>query len=334
MTQEAGFCRKKRPKHLPPWKTAAPALCGIFCLLLLFRNSRVAMDAIQRGLEICAKTVIPSLFPFMILSEILIKSNAASLIPKPLLCPLMRLWNLPAAGCFCALMGMACGFPVGAKCAASAYERGEITKEEAADLLAFSATPSPAFLMGTVGIALWNSARFGTALLVTILLLAITEGAVLGRKRKKRAPSPDFREHFSIQPSLPLFRILTDSIPTAIAGILSVCAYVIFFSALMGALEAASGQIAMPAFLRGFLFTLPELTGGVTAAARLPTAQAIPITAFGAGWAGLSVHCQIFSVSESLSFSYGTYFLRRLLFAIACALAFAAACYFFPSLMG
>ena len=48
---------------------------SLFCLLLIFKNGEIASEYIHRGLLLCARSVIPSLFPFMVLSELLIRGG-------------------------------------------------------------------------------------------------------------------------------------------------------------------------------------------------------------------------------------------------------------------
>ncbi len=51
-------------------------LMSTFCFILVLRNSDAAIEYMGRGLTLCARTVIPSLFPFMVISELLVSSGA------------------------------------------------------------------------------------------------------------------------------------------------------------------------------------------------------------------------------------------------------------------
>ena len=46
--------------------------CG--CLAVLILDSRTAIEGARAGLEICLHTVLPSLFPFMFLSSMLVEA--------------------------------------------------------------------------------------------------------------------------------------------------------------------------------------------------------------------------------------------------------------------
>ncbi len=307
---------------------------ALFCLLLILRNSQIAIEYINRGLLLCAKTVIPSLFPFMVLSELLVSGGIENALPKWALSPLRRLFGLPDAGCCAVLLGMLCGFPVGAKCALLAFERGALTREEVSRVLTFSNNPSSAFLISAVGVSLWGSRRFGVALYATVLTVSVITGILANQLQKKDT------ESFSVSsdsycPMRPLTgaKLFTESVRSATGSILLVCAYVIFFSALMGTLNIVLAAFDLPASISTFLFCLFEISGGVSQASALGnTTLAAALCAFAAGWSGLSVHCQVLSVCDGKGFSFRAYFLAKLLQGLFAALLFGLLVLLFPSL--
>ena len=175
----------------------------VFSLALLLRRADVARDCMRQGLSICARAVVPSLFPFMVLSELLVASGAGEWFFSPLCRPLGKLLGLSRAGCCAVVLGLLCGFPVGARCAILAYEKGAMQKNECERVIACSSIPSSAFLISTVGTTLWNDTRFGTLLYVTSVLMALFCGFLLYvlQKRKEKgsaqAPlSPPTKMHF------------------------------------------------------------------------------------------------------------------------------------------
>ena len=74
---------KKKAQRLPLGELCFGWFC-LFCLVLILKNTQVAMEYIHQGLRLCAKTVIPSLFPFMVISEILVSSGMGATILRPL----------------------------------------------------------------------------------------------------------------------------------------------------------------------------------------------------------------------------------------------------------
>ena len=115
---------------------------ALFCLFLILRNPDVAIEYITSGLRLCAVTVIPSLFPFLVLSELIVSGGIGRLLLRPVSGLLAGLFRLPPDGCCAILLGMFCGFPVGARAAVSAYDAGRLTRDEAERVICASTNPS------------------------------------------------------------------------------------------------------------------------------------------------------------------------------------------------
>ena len=307
---------------------------SLFCLLLILKNSEIAITYIHQGLALCAKTVVPSLFPFMVLSEIIVGGQTGTGVPDRITYPLQKLFRLPAAGCTSVLLGMLCGFPVGAKCAVLAFEQGKLSKSEAEQTIAFSNNPSSAFLISAVGVSLWGNRRFGTALYVCTLFASLLCGILLARVTKKDEYVPQKATYAPHKSKINPITLFTSAVSSATKSILTVCAYVIFFSALVGTLGILLGQLNLPPWLSAPLFCVFELSGGVSQAAALGNrTQAALLTAFAAGWSGLSVHCQILSVCDGKTLSLRRYFLAKILQALICPLLLYLLLCFFPELI-
>lgn len=131
-----------RNKHL--W-TGAGAFIGMLILIL---DGRTALEGARQGIELCLKTVVPSLFPFFLLSILLTSSFMGSSLP--ILRPLGRLCRVPKGAESLLVSGFLGGYPVGAQSVATAYRAGRLSKQEAERLLAFCNNAGPAFLFGMV----------------------------------------------------------------------------------------------------------------------------------------------------------------------------------------
>lgn len=106
-------------------KIAGPLL-GILlagCMLLMLIHPSSSLDAALRGLAVWWDVLFPSLFPFFVISEIMLGFGIVHLFGA-LLDPLMRpLFNIPGSGGFVAAMGYVSGYPVGAKLTAKLREQ-------------------------------------------------------------------------------------------------------------------------------------------------------------------------------------------------------------------
>lgn len=118
----------------------------LFLIFYLFLDPVRALQASKNGLDLWLHTLLPTLLPFMILSNLLIHTQAV----ERLLTPLQAFWNrflgLSPYGAYAFLLGMLCGYPMGAKLTGDLYGAGRITRGEADYLLTFCNNASPMFL--------------------------------------------------------------------------------------------------------------------------------------------------------------------------------------------
>lgn len=315
-----------RTVHFTEW-TPGQVCFGffaVFCLFLILRNPDIAIEYMTSGLRLCAKTVIPSLFPFFVLSELIVSGGIGNILLRPFSGILSGVFRLPPDGCCALLLGMFCGFPVGARAAVSAYDRGALTRDEAERVICASTNPSSAFLLNAVGVSLHMCRRYGSMLLAATLSSAVLLGILLARVPQKGSdasiavsPAPVSERYKSGA------QFFTDAIRSALTGMLTVCAYVVFFSAFCGTLTVLANRLQLPDAVRAAVFCLFELTGGVSVAASLksPVFSAV-LTAFAVGWSGLSVHCQVLSICDGRGLRMRKYFLCKFLHGILTAAIF------------
>ncbi len=306
---------------------------SLFCLLLILRNPDIAIQSISSGLRLCAVTVIPSLFPFLVLSELIVSGGVGRLLLRPISRPLSVLFRLPADGCCAVLLGMFCGFPVGARAAVSAYDSGRLTRDEAERVICASTNPSSAFLLNAVGVSLHGNRRYGSALLAVTVFSGLLLCILLGRMPKTDdSPISPAKSAVAV-PQKSGAQFFTDAVRSALTGMLTVCAYVIFFSAFCGTLTVLADCLRLPEAVRASVFCLFELSGGVSAASALREPRlSAALTAFAVGWSGLSVHCQVLSVCDGRGFRMSRYFLCKLLHGGLTVVGFLLVLRLFPSL--
>lgn len=70
------------PRRYPSFGQVFFCLMSTFCFVLILRNPDVAIEYMGRGLSLCARTVIPSLFPFMVISELMVRSGAGEALGR------------------------------------------------------------------------------------------------------------------------------------------------------------------------------------------------------------------------------------------------------------
>jgi sporulation integral membrane protein YlbJ len=281
-----------------------------------------SIAAARDGLELCANVIIPSLFPFFVLSTLVVETGVTRYLGR-LLEPVMRpLFNV-GGGCVAAfVLGFIGGYPVGAKTVISLFENGDCTKTEAERLLSFCNNSGPAFIFGVVGAGVFSSSMIGLLLYLAHSFASIIVGILFrgwGRSGKRsggaRKAAPPAPENFAAA--------FTGSVKSSVQSMINICGFVIFFTVfirllfisgfipwLAGLLGVLLGPLGFDSrwaerLLTGFI----ELSSGVwslkDAAGQLT--GSVAMAAFMLGWAGLSVHCQVLSFIGSSGLSVRTY---------------------------
>ena len=301
---------------------------AIFLLLLL--RSDIAIEYMNKGLKLCVYTVIPSLFPFMVISELIVSSGVIQRLGRAVSGLFRLLFGVGEnEGCAC-LLGAICGFPIGARTLCTMYDRGMISREEAERALTFCNNPGSAFVISAVGGSLFGSRQLGVMLYACVLLSAVAVG-ILGRLFFKK--SEHTRTHSALVRPTEEDGILAfvAAIRNSAASMLTVCACVAFFSSLVGCLGAMLEGLRLPKALLAALFGFFEISGGAGMAAETePLVAAILLCAAGLGWSGLSVHLQIAAICAGRGLSLKPYFIAKAAQGMLCALIMGVMLKLFP----
>src|SRR5690625_3429201 len=147
-------------------KTILLASMTILITFLLIKFPDQAFEASIRALKMWWEIVFPSLLPFFITAELLIGFGVVKFIGV-LFEPIMRpLFNVPGVGSFAWVMGMASGYPSGAKISVRLREEKQITQVEAERLLSFTNASSPLFIFGAVSVGFFHDPKLGLLIAV------------------------------------------------------------------------------------------------------------------------------------------------------------------------
>lgn len=113
-------------------------------------SPREVFSGAEDGLLLWFNTVFPTLFPFMLVSGLMMAGGGLSVISGFFGKVLGRIFAVSDSGAFAVLTGFLCGYPMGAKVAADLLRSGRITKSEGQYLLSFCNNTSPSFIINFV----------------------------------------------------------------------------------------------------------------------------------------------------------------------------------------
>lgn len=275
---------------------AAAALCGLMAILVIF--SAAAKNGAREGMALCENLLIPSLLPMMMLSNTLVSSDANRLFTRLFGGLTEALLRLPRQATGAVILGLTCGYPVGAVLTASLRESGVISESEARRLLRFNCCGGIAFTVTAVGSITLHSAHTGSALLFINITAALLYAAADGLLHRKE-PLTDLSAGGS---SLSAAEALPAAVTASIKGLAAMCAMIVFFSALAAVLPVPSP-----------LLPLLEITKGVCQSeAPIP----LPYLAFFLSFGGLCLHLQLFVSIRAIGMSYYDFLSGRLTCAV------------------
>lgn len=295
------------------------AFFTVLIFVCLFWKSSECVEGIKDGIALCMSSVIPSLFPFMIVSQFVVKSGLADFFGTlfgKITNKLFKLSGICSSVIFMSLIG---GFPIGTKMSCDLLESGKISKNEAQRLNLFCINAGPAFIIGTVGDIFAGSRKLGIILFFSVmtasLLTGIFSSVLYDGKELKREKAI----YENVQNPVNAF---TSSLSDASKAMLGICSWVIIFNAIIKCISSVGNYRYITV-----ICALLEVTSGIKMSCGvLP----IPVLASILSFAGFSVHCQIFSYVQKSGLSFKLFYTARIICSVLSALICNVILYFFP----
>lgn len=292
-------------------------LISLFMIMLLFPAP--VLKGASEGLLLWFNTVLPTLFPFILICNLMVQTKALDIllyVTRPLFC---RFFNVSPYGSFAVLSGFLCGYPMGAKVTADLYRQGSISKVEASYLLSFCNNTSPMFILSFLVMQNFHNDSLKLSTL-TILFLSPVIISFLCRPHSRadfKASAPAQMTGASSRPSLS--DALDFSIENALESITKVGVYIMVFGIFTELLEM------LPAgdnLLHLILLSNLEITNGITVLCQSglrPEAVyvlCLSATSFG----GLCAAAQTASMIKGTGIPMYSYLVKKLATALAASL--------------
>ena len=293
-------------------KPNSPLLFLSLLLACLFSAIFLADDlslAVKHGIELSLGTIIPSLFPFMILADLTVCSmpRESSFAQKVF----QKLLKLDGAVLGVFIIGNLSGAPVGASMISSLRKSGELSRDDAECALAISSGPSLAFAISGVGSAIWKNTLVGISLYISVILASVIYAVALSRGKAQ----VNHISHF-----IPKRFELIKSIEAATFASLRVTGVVTAFTVITHLVR----KLKMGELASAVIISLLELGGAVSYLSEeaLTMKTALIITAFALGFSGLSIHLQVRSAIVDTDIRYSRFLLAKLIIGILAASIF------------
>lgn len=307
-------------------------LITIICSLLIVQiiaAPKICIDGVISGALLFFYKVFPSLFSFLIVSNIILSYDGVYIYSKILGDAICRPLKLPQSCSFVLIISVLCGYPLGAKYACDLYERNIIDLKTCERLLNIASNASPLFMLGSVGISMLKSPHIGYILLLSNLLSCIAMGFIIPSKiiHKKNVP-----EKNHIYSNMNIGNVLKDSVENSIKTCLSIGGFVTAFSVINSILKrnylfsVIVSQISnifhiSKDIVEGSILGIIEMTNGCSliSSSSASIFVKIFIVSFLFTFSGLSIISQVYSFTYKLDISMKKYTLRKVFQGLICS---------------
>ncbi len=263
-------------------------LCAGLGMMMLILDAKTALEGAQNGVSLCIQAIIPSLFPFFVLSIVFNGALAGEQLPGLTL--FARLLNVPRNMEFLLIPAFLGGYPVGAQAVSAFYRQGQLSRQNAQRMLSFCSNAGPAFLFGM------TASLFSDWRIVWCLWGIHIVSAVLTAMWIPGYPEPNSRPVKSETNSS-----WSEAVASAVTITASICGWVILFRILICFLDrwilwffSAEVRVALTGLL--------ELSNGCLALKDIPSESLrFLLCSVFLGCGGLCVTMQTASIIGSLS---------------------------------
>ena len=300
-------------KHFP----AGIFVTALFAAMLIFPQA--VFSGAEEGLLLWFQIIFPTLFPFLVVTSLLLSSGGLNLITRLFGGLFRRIFRVTQNGAFAVLAGFLCGYPMGAKVTADLLRAEKISDREARYLLSFCNNTSPVFIINFI---VWKT--FGDERLMLPTLLILIGSPVLMSfifRRiylKGRHPFPEPSAALKEKKTRFDFSVLDSCMMNSFEAIVKVGGYIIIFSVLLSLLSI------LPIREDLFLMTAPalEMTNGILLLKEridnflLCYPAVLALTSFGGLCAAAQTQCML----DGTGLPFFPYIIEKLAAALAASL--------------
>jgi sporulation integral membrane protein YlbJ len=279
-------------------------LLSLFVLIEILIKKSLIYTSIMYALRLWVGSLIPSLFPFFIISDILINYNSIDYIPKIIRNICKYLFGISDNMLTILFLSMISGFPSNARNTRMMYDKGLISLEDANHILMFSHFANPIFILTTVGVFFFKDQKLGIILLITHYISNIVLGILLRSKRN------DGNYYITIK-KVRFGDVIISAIRRSIDTILMICGILVVFLVISVIIvDTFHLNVYNSMIVKGIC----EVTIGLEALSKLNISNVykVVIASMFLAFGGLSVHVQVLSQTADTDISYRSFLTGRI----------------------
>ena len=281
-------------------------IISLMCLIEIIITKNVVFSTISYSIKLWINSIIPSLFPFFVLSYILISYDITNYIPVFIKNIFKRLFNTNDNVITLFFLSLLSGFPSSGKNVRLMYDNNLIDGKMASHALIFTHFSNPLFILGTVSIFFLHDEKLGIIILISHYLPNIILGIVTRNS---------ISSHDSIivktNNKISFIKVFIESIRSSFDSLMLILGIITCFLIISNLISSIfKFGIYTDAVVKGLL----EMTIGLKSISsiNIPNIYKVVISSMILSFGGLSVHMQILSFIEDTDISYRPFFIARI----------------------
>lgn len=269
-----------------------PAFIIAAATIMILSHPNFCAESVRGALELCMGRVIPSLFPFMIISAMIVSTKILSGTLRLPSLFFSKLFKVSPSSFQAVIIGCFCGFPVGAASLFGLYKAGNIEKEETERLLPLCNLCSPAFVI------FFSEKAFGDIPFAGVSLYLIQLFSSLLLMMITSSRSNGFKTAFGYEneKTLSFSKAFILSVKTALHSSITVCGFVITFYLINELILLVFGGNKASSLPIMIVSGLLEVTCGITNISK-SSLLTFCIASFFICFGGLSTVFQTFAIA-------------------------------------
>ena len=269
--------------------------------VLLISFPKLCAEGVRKGIKLCAEIIVPSLFPFLVLSSFATLSGTTDFLGKKTDSFFRKIFNLSGRGGAVVFFSLFAGFPVGVSMACDLFMKNKISKTEAERIALSCVNAGPAFVIGAVGSTLLSSFKAG---LLIFISLSVSSVFITYLSKFIFPENLQINNHNLSHSSIS--QSLVSAVYNASKSMFSICSWIIFFSCFLNLITSKSENETFTLAATSFL----EVCSGSI----LLSEKCSPVILSALiGWGGLCVHTQVFPSVLKIGIKAKVYFCFRIL---------------------
>lgn len=275
-------------------KNSCMILLMVLFLFLLFKNPEISKASIANSMHLWINNLIPSLFPMIIINDILINYNFPLFLCSFFYKGLHKIFKFSFNGCYIFLMSLFIGTPANALLLKEMMDKKMIVEKEANKLLFVCYFSNPLFLYNML------SLNFSKEIVLKIIFIHYISNFIIAFLiRNTYVPKENNKMKIETKS---LATIIPASCKKAINSMITILGVISFYMLL-------SSHITDNVVIKGIL----EMTTGLNQLVLKNYSYEIIIATIIINFSGLSIFTQIKSILEDTSLQFFNYFKGRIL---------------------